>query len=526
MISTARAIRLLGFLVVFVAAVALSAPAVADDGEVEGAFTMNGQTAKLAYGYVTMDDGDYVIYLTDVPVEYRKLDRLWTQPDVNYVHLEFGPDGSNFRQDLKHVARSSIISGGGTQKIEFETFGPEVFAGRVYLQEPVEFFDSTYQYDVTFKLRLPSLEDLGGSLLPVGGGEPGEAYLAWNAALAKGDLDAIKKLLPPEAAAELESEEAEEDLEFMLLMMPTEVTVTGGTLFGDEAELGIEGVMDGARGHGTITMVKQGDFWVETRTKWYGGPIELDEIEPAEGDEGARRYTTDLIGDLGLAISAHLLYEDADYPGTTEGWVEISAIADVLSPRMGEVPATDAWGHAILYRCEDPSRSCEILSRGPDGEVSEGPDSDDVVWRGGAFVSGAQFSGGDELYNKLKQEDTARAIAKAANMIEAYAMEEMAYPESSGGWSAFESIAMTISEHPELSKYPANEYHRIPTQNAWHDSLLYWSDTQSFRLVSIGPDRQMEQDWIEDSEPSNPDCDDIVFGDGVFVFLPDGVEPP
>ena len=130
---------------------------------------------------------------------------------------------------------------------------------------------------------------------------------------------------------------------------------------------------------------------------------------------------------------------------------------------------------------------------------------------------------GDPSSTLQQQKETVQTIAKVVTVIEAYAMEEGAYPEHLGGWIPFDTIAKAITSHPVLSTY--EEYQPIPTQNAWHDSLLYWSDTSSYVLVSIGPNRSVDHDWIEDSEPSQP-SDDIVASDGFFLYLPEGIEAP
>jgi hypothetical protein len=527
--STTRTGQLSGLFIVLVAATVLAGAGVADDAEVEGTFTMNGTTVELTHGYVAEDDGDFVIYLTDRQVEYRKLDKLWTRRDVNYVQLSFGPDGSNFGQDLRHEVKGSVISGGGTQEVEFDAFGPEAFVGRAYLPEPVEFFDQTYQYEVSFKLRLPSLEDLGGSVLPAGGGEPGAAYLVWNAACLEGDPEVLKQLLPPEEAAELDGEYAEEALEFILMMTPSEVTVVGGVLFEDEAELEIEGLMDGARGHGKVTMVQHGELWVETATKWRGGPVETDQPEPeeevAEDEQGARRYTTEVVGDLTAAVVSYFFYGDQVFPGPTDGWAEISSYAEDLGHHMAHLPTTDAWGHAILYRSEHPDEGFRIASPGPDGEPFDGPGSDDIVASEGGFLSGWRHAGGDETYTRLKQRDTARWIIEARSVLEAYAVEEFGYPRRSE-WTDFDFVAPTISEHPVLSKYSAYTLQKIPVNDAWGRAFQYWSDGGSYLLVSAGPDRGMDQDWMTETEPAQPDGDDIVIKDGFLHFAPEGVGMP
>lgn len=125
------------------------------------------------------------------------------------------------------------------------------------------------QQPSTFSVPLSDPNAPIGDLLPAGGGEPGRAYLKWVEVVHAGDLERLKSILPPEMAAQLDAataEEARENIEFMQLMTPTGVTILGGSTDGEIALLEIEGLMEGEKVSGEITMTKTGDFWMPTKS--------------------------------------------------------------------------------------------------------------------------------------------------------------------------------------------------------------------------------------------------------------------
>ena len=69
-------------------------------------------------------------------------------------------------------------------------------------------------------------------------------------------------------ASQLEGDEVKEELEMMQLMTPTEVEILGGSSDGETAILQVEGVMDGEKGRGEITLERHGDVWMATRAAW------------------------------------------------------------------------------------------------------------------------------------------------------------------------------------------------------------------------------------------------------------------
>jgi hypothetical protein len=269
----------------FLLGFALSAPVPAAAGEeasVEGDLIANGKTVELPYVYVyALDEGFYdkadptwKVLFVEHPIEESKLDEpVW---DSAYVELGI-TDTAEFGERKVQVYSQSIrfaadaggnISGGDYPQLEVESVGPERFAGHVFHPQEQEFFDDTYQYDLTFDAPLSDPNAPIGDPLPADGGEPGRAYLAWVAAIHSGGLDELKKLVPSEMAAQLESEEASEQLELMRAMTPTDIKILGGESDGRTAVLKVEGVMSGEAVQGEITLEKMGEFWMATRAAW------------------------------------------------------------------------------------------------------------------------------------------------------------------------------------------------------------------------------------------------------------------
>ncbi len=250
---------------------------------VSGTLKANGTTVELPYVYAwALDKGFYneadptwKILFVQHPIDERKLgEPVW---DAAYVEIgitktaEFADEAKLdvYSQDIKLSADAAgNISGGTYPTIVLDTTGPERFAGRIYLPEPMKFFDDTIQYDFTFSAPMSNPNAPIGEPLPAGGGEPGKAYLAWVAAVHSGDLKRVRKLVPSEMAGPLEDDDAKDTLAMISGMTPTSVEILGGSSDGQTAMLEVEGMMDGEKVHGTITMEKMSDLWMATGASW------------------------------------------------------------------------------------------------------------------------------------------------------------------------------------------------------------------------------------------------------------------
>ncbi len=262
---------------------AAAAGAATGEPEVSGTFVVNGKTIELPYAYVWAaekgfyeeSDPTWTLLFVEHPVEPRELghfvsDTAWIELGVTRTE-EFGdtPELQVYSQSLKLSADAGgNVTGGTYPKIELRSTGPDRFVGRVHHDEPQKIFDDTFQYDLTFDLPLSDPDAPIGEALPADGGEPGRAYLRWVAAVHSGELAALKPLVPAEMAAALEGDDAQEQLDFLRELTPTDVTILGGSSDGQTALLKIEGVLAGEKAQGEITLTKMGELWVPTSSSW------------------------------------------------------------------------------------------------------------------------------------------------------------------------------------------------------------------------------------------------------------------
>ena len=250
--------------------------------EVSGVLLANGAKVELPYVYVWAEkkgfydpaDPTWRILFVEREIEQRELgDPIW---DAAWVEIGVTETSEFDDKPVLHIYLQSIklsatsggnISGGTYPNFELEGLGTERISGRIFHTETQEFFDKTYSYDFTFSAALSDPDAPFGDPLPAGGGEPGRAYLDWVAAVHTGGLDALRKIVPSEMVEQLDAvsaAEAQEQIEFLREMTPTDVKVVSGSIDGEIAILEIEGMIAGEKVTGQITMNRMGEFWVPT----------------------------------------------------------------------------------------------------------------------------------------------------------------------------------------------------------------------------------------------------------------------
>ena len=107
----------------------------------------------------------------------------------------------------------------------------------------------------------------GAKKLPPGGGEPGAAYLAYFAALNKGDVAGLKKLKLPELEG-FDDSVIKVWAERMKSDVPQNVKFLDGTVDGDVATLHVTAVEIGEPEWGTVTMKKVEGVWRKENASW------------------------------------------------------------------------------------------------------------------------------------------------------------------------------------------------------------------------------------------------------------------
>ena len=110
-----------------------------------------------------------------------------------------------------------------------------------------------------------------GQKLPPGGGDPGKAYLAFQTAIQKKDLAAIKKLKPADAP-DIPDEQLKGMLEMMAAMTPKDVKIAEGYVKGDVAVLYLTATQDGKPRYGTVEIRRASGVWWGVKESWSDTP--------------------------------------------------------------------------------------------------------------------------------------------------------------------------------------------------------------------------------------------------------------
>ena len=107
-----------------------------------------------------------------------------------------------------------------------------------------------------------------------------KVYLAWVKAVKAGDLEAWKKVVPAEAAQQIQEQAKEmkktpkDVLEFLGAMSPDESKFTGLKVDGNKATLSVTGKTKGEPkpSYGKVEMIQEGGAWKVGKQSWSDKP--------------------------------------------------------------------------------------------------------------------------------------------------------------------------------------------------------------------------------------------------------------
>ena len=269
---------------------AVSLPAIAADGKVDGSLTANGKTFALKHAYATTRKSpfDKKKSVVQVIVSDKELSPAAASDDIELMQAQDKQQLSGFTATIdedKQIISATVFSpafkkmkqfsGVGMQKLTLTSMTPTRVAGTVAMAKPDDFFDEKYQYSATFDLPIgkpagpPPPPTLKGSPLPAGGGEPGKAYMAYLKTMSGSDMKAFLSGVSAERAKQASSDPDFKKL-FPLIqaMQPKNIKVVSGASDGNKATLLATGKDGDQVSNGTITMVKEGGAWKVEREEW------------------------------------------------------------------------------------------------------------------------------------------------------------------------------------------------------------------------------------------------------------------
>jgi hypothetical protein len=139
---------------------------VSEKGKAAGEFTVNEKTAPLKFAYAravpyTFDPSKtaYEVTLSDVPWkpmgDVNEVDHI-KAGSLHLVTITIGPDKQVSGTMLKHreFKQQVMSSAGSDHKFEAETLGPDLIAGKAYMEAPQSPTGERFYYAATFRAAL------------------------------------------------------------------------------------------------------------------------------------------------------------------------------------------------------------------------------------------------------------------------------------------------------------------------------------------------------------------------------------
>lgn len=212
------------------------------------------------------------VYVSDHPLDAAKAAATFDPDDSvseqygersgGYVRICITPDGGECGMYYRRRDPDDSFNTSGYGELKLDTQTGQRIAGRWLLAEPEDFFGKAYDYDLRFDAAIAQPP---GTPLPAGGGDAGTAYRAYAAAVAKGDIVALRGFMDEDARWRLpddDNERVKETLKSLRDEQPQQPTIVRGRIHGDEAVLWVEGVdRDEIRREGRVRMLREGRNW-------------------------------------------------------------------------------------------------------------------------------------------------------------------------------------------------------------------------------------------------------------------------
>ncbi|HXE91790.1 MAG TPA: hypothetical protein VNK82_12610 [Terriglobales bacterium] len=224
-------------------------------GTAAGEFIVKDQATQLTHAYVVGrrdfpgDPEKLSVVLSDGPIPEDVLlgsfgmQELAREGKVHAVEVEIGADrepkgGQIYHRGFaKEEGESASVSVSGMHIFLPETFDANTVAGKLFMKEMDDFMGTEYHYGATFRatvLRKPP-PTYEGTKAALSG--PGKTVTAFMSAARLGNKLALKKLVAPEMAAQLDGPDGAMMMKMIKATFPVGLKVVEVTEKGDRAEV-------------------------------------------------------------------------------------------------------------------------------------------------------------------------------------------------------------------------------------------------------------------------------------------------
>jgi hypothetical protein len=141
-------------------------------------------------------------------------------------------------------------------------------AGECSTSKPGKMFDDEYDFHLTYDVPITAVPK--PAKLPEGGGEAGAAYVALVKAIQTSNWEVAHAHLSPEQSPAQRPKDMKSFFEGLALNYPKTVTVNGGLVKGDRANIEVHGVdHDGKKIKGLVALKKVGGQWQVLEQNFY-----------------------------------------------------------------------------------------------------------------------------------------------------------------------------------------------------------------------------------------------------------------
>lgn len=252
-------------------------------GTASGTVTVNGKSFEMKHVYA-MQIEDWtdktqsaaLVLVTDKPVPQKLLvEDLDTfalrDAGVNGIKFEFYSGGSNYAMNMVGDEIAVGLSVSGTfDKEQFTELTDTHLSGKFVQDKAIG--DTKFSYDLQLDTdiapRVVKAEPTAADAEAAQKAESVKAYFAFYEVLKAGDLKAIRAMVAPERAAQMDQPDFKETLAFIQSMMPTDVKALKATEGEDSAEILLSGKDSGEDRVGTVLMLKRNGKWIVEKESW------------------------------------------------------------------------------------------------------------------------------------------------------------------------------------------------------------------------------------------------------------------
>lgn len=229
-------------------------------GTAVGTWKVNGESTPLRYAYATarrnFEDEPEKFYVVlseiEIPAEklYDSFGLMEFRHDKKFRALEFelsaekGIEGSQLFHD---AFENGSISASGSAQFQRRAFDANTISGRLFMTKPSEFFGANYYFSSAFRAAIQRKPPPTFSGAAAATSAPGKAVVAFIRAVRAKNMVAIKSMITPEMAADLDGAMGAKMLDFLSAMFEPGSQVVAVYQNGDKADVVVMAKMQGGK---------------------------------------------------------------------------------------------------------------------------------------------------------------------------------------------------------------------------------------------------------------------------------------